>query len=257
MRVVTWNVNSIRAREERVKAFLARANPDLLCVQETKVDDPVFPFAAYEGSGYEISIFGQKTYNGVALFSKRPLTEVVRGFPGAAADAGKRLIAASLGDLRVVNAYVPNGQEVGADKYRYKLSWLEQYAAFVRGEILRHPAVLLVGDFNITPDDRDVHDPEAWRGKILCSEPERAALRSVMELGFEDLFRKFVADPGHHSWWDYRNLGFQKKLGLRIDLVLGSKVAAERCRAVTIDREERKGAGASDHAPVIADLDQP
>lgn len=256
MRVVTWNVNSIRARLERVVAFLKTKAPDVLCVQETKVEDASFPRDAIEASGYEVDFYGQKTYNGVAFLRKRGVAadDLVLGMPDEAADADRRVITATIGGLRIINAYVVNGQEVGSEKYAKKLRWLLSLKAHVAAECSRHGALVLCGDFNIAPDDRDVYDPAGLAGTILLSEPERKAFQALLELGLSDLHRAFHEEAGLYTWWDYRGLGFPKNRGFRIDLFLGTRAARERCTAVTLDREERKGKGASDHIPVIAEF---
>ncbi len=257
MKIVTWNVNSVRARAARVAGFLERAAPDVLCLQETKVEDAAFPRELFAAAGYSIEIHGQKTYNGVALATRAGLvaTDVVRGMPGDDDGAERRVIAASIGTIRVVDVYVVNGQEVGSEKYAKKLAWLSRLRDYLADVVSRHDRVVLCGDFNIAPDDRDVWDPEGLKGQLLVSDPERAALAAILQLGFEDLFRRFTAEGGRYSYWDYRQLAFPKNRGYRIDLVLGTKAAAARSRAVEIDRAERKGEGASDHAPVVAEFD--
>jgi exodeoxyribonuclease-3 len=254
MQLATWNVNSIRARLPKVLGWVQRRRPDVLCLQEIKCLDEQFPRAEFEAEGYAVETFGQKTYNGVAILSRAPLADVARGFPGGE-EAGARVLAATVGGVRVLDAYVVNGQEVGHAKYALKLRWLEALAAHVRGELLRHPSLALVGDFNVTFDDRDVHDPEAWRERILCSTPEREALGRVLAPGLSDAFRAHCAEGGHYTWWDFRTRGFLGNRGLRIDHVLLSAAALARCRGVEIDVEARKGEAPSDHAPVIATLE--
>lgn len=252
MRVVSWNVNSIRAREERARAWLERWKPEVLCLQETKVVDDDFPFALFEELGYQAESFGQRGYNGVAIASRLPVSDVVRGLPDDAPDADRRLIAATVEGLRIVNVYVPNGQHVTSEKYDFKLEWLSRLRTFLDSTAQPSDDLVICGDFNVAPDDRDVHDPRLWRGKVLFSEPEHRALGQLMEFGLEDVYRRFHEEAGHFSWWDYRMLGFPKNRGLRIDLFLGTRSAANRCTEMLIDREERKGAKPSDHAPVHA-----
>lgn len=257
LRVTSWNVNSIRARAVRVFDWLDAHAPDVLCLQETKGVDDVFPREEFEQRGYTVETFGQKTYNGVAIASKHALTNVQRGLPDDGADAQKRLIAADVAGVRVVNVYVPNGQAVGSDKFAYKLDWLAQLRAMLDGWDPAQPLVIC-GDFNIAPEDRDVYDPDAWRGKVLFSEPEHAALATLTAWGLTDAFRIHVDEGGHYTWWDYRGGMFRRGFGLRIDLFLVTPPLAARCAAVEIDREERKARRnqpdlkASDHAPVTA-----
>lgn len=206
-----------------------------------------------EAAGYRCVLDGQKAYNGVALLSRSEPADVVTGIPGFA-DEQRRVIAASYGDTRVINVYVPNGQSVGSEKYEYKLGWLDALTSYVAAELKRHKHFAIVGDFNIAPDDRDVHDPELWRDKVLCSGPERDRLKALLDLGLADTFRLFEQPEGSWSWWDYREMNFRRKRGLRIDLILASKALAARCTASTIDVEPRKLDKPSDHAPVVAVL---
>ena len=252
MRLATWNVNSVRARLPRVLDWLGSRRPDVACLQEIKCLDEQFPRAEIEALGYLAETFGQKSYNGVALLTLQPLADVVRWRAEQAPDGEARVIAATAGDLRVINAYVVNGQAVGTDKYTYKLGWLAQLAEFVRAQHAAHGKLVMVGDFNITFDDRDVYDPEEWRDKILCSVPERQALAALMASGLRDAFRHFTAEGGHYTYWDFYTRGFQRGNGLRIDHILMSDSALAQCTAVEIDVEARKGEKPSDHAPVIA-----
>ncbi len=271
IKIATWNVNSIKVRLPQLLGWLAadgmneaeRKAPDIVCLQETKCEDANFPRAEIEAAGYEVAFAGQKTYNGVALLSRGALRDVVVGnplFPEDEALRQQRLISATVGEtsgevggeIRVVCAYVPNGQAVGSDKYTYKLAWLEALAAWLETELRAYPRLALAGDFNIAPEDRDVHDPAAWAGQILCSEPERAAFRRLLGLGLNDSFRLFSQPEGSFSWWDYRMLGFQKNRGLRIDHVLLSQPLVARCTAAGIERTLRKLERPSDHAPVWA-----
>lgn len=254
MKIATWNVNSLKVRLPHVLDWLASAQPDALCLQETKTEDGGFPFEALATAGYRAIHSGQKTYNGVAILARTELREVVRDLPGFA-DPQKRLIAATIGGVRLVCAYMPNGQAVGSDKYEYKLKWLAALTGWLREELQRYPHLALLGDFNIAPDDRDVHDPVAWQGQILCSEPERAAFRTLLDLGLADAFRQFDQPEKSFSWWDYRMMGFRRNLGLRIDHILLSPPLAAGCRACAIDKAPRKLERPSDHAPVFAELE--
>lgn len=253
MKLATWNVNSLKVRLPQVLDWLQAHSPDALCLQETKTTDEGFPFADLEQAGYRAIHNGQKTYNGVAIVYHGDALEVVRNIPGLA-DEQKRVIAATLGDTRVISAYMPNGQEVGSDKYAYKLDWLAKVTAFLAEEIRRHPHLVVLGDFNIAPDDRDVHDPEAWREQVLCSTPEREALRRLFDLGLHDSFRLFHPEGGHYSWWDYRQAAFRRNLGLRIDLVLAADALKPRLKGATIDRTPRTWERPSDHAPALLEL---
>lgn len=253
MRLASWNVNSLKVRLPQLLEWLAAKQPDVVCLQETKLEDPNFPQAEIEAAGYKVAFSGQKTYNGVALLSRCDLDEVVCGNP-LFADPQKRLIAATINGMRVVCAYMPNGQAVGSDKYDYKLAWLEALERWLVEQLVSYPKLVLAGDFNIAPEDRDVHNPEAWAGQILCSAPERAAFQRLKALGLQDSFRLFVQPEKSFSWWDYRMLGFQKNQGLRIDHILLSTPLVARCTAAGIDRDMRKRERPSDHAPVTADL---
>lgn len=254
MKIATWNVNSVKARLTRLQAFLEREQPDALCLQELKCETDKFPWDAVREAGYEAAALGQKTYNGVAILAKSPLTDVREGFGDVSSDTQARCLSTMVAGVRVVNVYVPNGQEVGAEKYIYKLQWFERlfksFSAYSPDERL-----VLCGDFNVAPEDRDVYDPESWRGKILCSDPERAALAKICQWGLTDTFRKHHTKPGLYSWWDYRAGGFPRNLGLRIDFILATASLAEVCVASRIDRDERKGELPSDHAPVISEFD--
>ncbi|MBP5996459.1 MAG: exodeoxyribonuclease III [Azonexus sp.] len=251
MKIASWNVNSLKVRLPHLLDWLAEQQPDALCLQELKLEDQNFPLAEIEAAGYQAAFFGQKTYNGVALLARSPIADVVTGNPHFP-DEQKRLIAGTVGDTRVICAYMPNGQAVGSDKYDYKLRWLDALAVWLQEELARYPKLALCGDYNIAPDDRDVHDPKAWAGQILCSDPERAAFRRFIDLGLSDSFRLFEQPEKTFSWWDYRMLGFQKNLGLRIDHVLLSPPLAAQCSAAGIDRAPRKRERPSDHAPVWA-----
>jgi len=260
MRIATWNVNSVRARLPRVIEWLERTRPDVVCLQEIKCLDDQFPWEPLQDAGYNCVVHGQKTYNGVAILARRRIEDVVRGMDGdeAEVDDGTateaRVISATIEDVCVVNAYVINGMEVGHPRYHDKLDFLAKLKAFVSNRFDMGEKVLVLGDFNVTFDDLDVHDPELWREKILCSTPERAALRDLCAAGLADSFRKFHKDGGHYTWWDFRTRGFQRKAGLRIDHILMSPATLDACTAVEIDLAARDGDKLSDHAPVIATL---
>ena len=253
MKLASWNVNSLKIRLPQLLEWLASRQPDVVCLQETKLEDQKFPRLEIEVAGYEVAFSGQKTYNGVAILSRHGLNDVVCGNPRFP-DEQMRLIAATVGTTRVICAYMPNGQAVGSDKYDYKLNWLQALTEWLRDEMAAHSDMALAGDFNIAPEDRDVYDPVAWAGQILCSEAERNAFRRLLDLGFKDSFRLFGQPEKTFSWWDYRMLGFQKNSGLRIDHILLSAQLAERCVAAGIDREMRKHERPSDHAPVTAEI---
>lgn len=256
MKIATWNVNSLKVRLPHVLDWLAANQADVLCLQETKMEDKVFPYAELGAAGYHAAHNGQKTYNGVAILARAKLEDVRCDIPDFA-DEQKRVIAATVDGVRIVCAYMPNGQAVGADKYVYKLRWLEALAASVREDLQRWPQLALLGDYNIAPEDRDVHDAAAWKDQILCSEPERAAFRRFIELGLADAFRLFAQPDKLYSWWDYRQMGFRLNRGLRIDHVLLAPPLAAACRACVIDKTPRKLERPSDHAPVMATLEIP
>ncbi|MCP5278338.1 MAG: exodeoxyribonuclease III [Thiobacillus sp.] len=258
MKLVTWNVNSLKVRLPQLLDWLPAAQPDVVCLQETKLTDEAFPQADIEAAGYRAVFSGQKTYNGVAILSRHPLMEVQAGIPGFE-DEQKRVLAATVGDgdekLRVICVYIPNGQSLDSDKYQYKLRWLDALIAWLKDELNRHPRLALLGDYNIAPEDRDVHDPLAWEGNVLVSEPERARFRALLALGLKDAFRLFEQPEKSFSWWDYRAAGFRRNLGLRIDHILLSSALAGKCTACVIDKEPRKLERPSDHTPVLAELD--
>jgi exodeoxyribonuclease-3 len=254
MLFATWNVNSVRARLPRLLAWLEARRPDVLCLQETKCLDEQFPREPIEELGYSIAHFGQKTYNGVALLARRGLEDVQRGFPGDRGEA--RFIAAQVEDWLVASVYVVNGQEVGADKYAFKLEFMERLRQHLAERFDPAEKILLGGDFNVTFDDRDVYDPELWREKILCSTPERRALTGLVDLGLADALRQLDGRPGIYTWWDFRTRGFQRGQGLRIDHVLASAPALARAREIEVDLEERGREKPSDHAPVLLRLEE-
>ena len=254
MLLATWNVNSLRVRLPHLKDWLAANRVDVIALQETKLDDPDFPRDEVESLGLQVAFSGQRTYNGVALLSRAGLDDVVPGIPGFV-DEQKRVLAATVGGVRVIDVYVPNGQAVGSEKYEYKLRWLEALRGYVAAELARHPHLVVLGDYNIAPEDRDVHDPKAWEGSVHVSEPERAALRALLAAGLEDCFRRFEQPEKSFSWWDYRMMAFRRNAGLRIDLILASRALAQNCGACHIDKAPRKLERPSDHAPVVARFD--
>ena len=253
MKLATWNVNSLKVRLPHVLQWLADNPIDVLCLQETKLTDDKFPVAEIEAAGYQVAYTGQKTYNGVAILSRYPMTEVVRNNP-LFPDEQQRIIAATIQDVRVVCAYVPNGQSVGSDKYEYKLKWLAALREWLAQELAQHPGLALLGDYNIAPADADVHDPAAWAGSVLVSEPEREAFGQLCALELKDAFRLFEQPEKTYSWWDYRQMAFRRNRGLRIDHILLSPPLAARCTACVIDRVPRKWEQPSDHTPVVATL---
>lgn len=254
MKLATWNVNSLNVRLPHVLKWLEENPIDVLCIQETKLTDDKFPVAAIEAAGYHVAYTGQKTYNGVAILSKLPMSDVVKNNPHYE-DVQQRILAATIDGVRVVCAYVPNGQSVDSDKYEYKLAWLSAFHDWLKQEAALYPQLAVVGDYNIAPEDRDVHDPAAWAGQVLVSDKERAALTRLTDLGLKDAFRLFEQADKSFSWWDYRALGFRLNKGLRIDHILLSAPLAARCSACVIDRAPRKWEQPSDHAPVIATID--
>ncbi len=252
--IATWNVNSLRVRLPHLEQWLAATRLDVLCLQEIKLPDPDFPGADLERLGLGGAWHGQKTYNGVALLAREPVAEVVRGIPGYD-DPQARVIAGTVRGVRVIDVYVPNGQEVGSEKYAYKLGWLAALGGYLRAELARWPRLVVLGDWNIAPEDRDVHDPKAWEGHVHVSPVERAALAGLLALGLTDVFRRFEQPEQSYSWWDYRQGAFRRNAGLRIDLVLASPALAERCTGSHIDVAPRRWERPSDHTPVLASFD--
>lgn len=253
MKIATWNVNSLKVRLPQVLDWLAAAQPDVLCLQETKLADENFPTEEIEAAGFRVVFSGQKTYNGVATISRRPAADVITDIPGLD-DPQRRILGATIDGVRVLNLYVVNGQEVGSEKYAHKLHWLDRVTDYLQAQLQRHARLVVLGDFNIAPEDRDVHDPEAWRERILCSTPERDALRKLLDLGLADTFRLFEQEDNSFSWWDYRAAAFRRNMGLRIDLILASRALTENCASCYIDKEPRKLERPSDHTPVIAEF---
>jgi len=254
MKIATWNVNSLKVRLPHVLDWLATSQADILCLQETKTIDENFPVDDIEAAGYHVVFSGQKTYNGVAIISKEAAGDIVTDVSGLD-DPQRRILGATIAGTRILNLYVVNGQEVGSEKYAHKLHWLDRVTAHISKQLQQYERFVVLGDFNIAPDDRDVHDPEAWHERILCSTPEREALQKILDLGLADTFRLFDQEEKSYSWWDYRAAGFRRNRGLRIDLVLASKVLADSCRACTIDKEPRRLERPSDHTPVMAEFD--
>jgi len=253
MKIASWNVNSLNVRLPHLLHWLAEAKPDVVALQETKLEDHKFPEDALLEAGYRSAFAGQKTYNGVAILARQAISDVQAGIPGFD-DPQKRVLAATVGDIRIVDLYVVNGEAVGSEKFAYKLRWLDAVREWLRAELAAHPKLVVLGDFNIAPDDRDVWDPKRWREKILCSTPEREAYRALLELGLSDSFRLFNDEAGQHSWWDYRLSGFERGWGLRIDLALVSDALKARCSAAGIDRDPRGWERPSDHTPVWVEI---
>lgn len=254
LKLASWNVNSLKVRLEQVLEWMELAQIDVLAMQETKLIDENFPAAAFKDKGYHLLFSGQKTYNGVAVVSRFPLADSVTDIPDLA-DPQRRILAVTVEGVRLINLYVPNGASLTSDKYQYKLGWLEKVTAFIQQQLVLHPKVAVVGDFNIAPEDRDVHDPEEWVGSVLVSPPERQAFTQLLDLGLRDSFRNFEQEEKLFSWWDYRAAGFRRNRGLRIDHILLNHELSHLCRQSKIDKEPRKVERPSDHAPVWVELD--
>ena len=253
MKLATWNVNSLKVRLPHVLDWLAANQPDVLCLQETKQEDKDFPVTTLLDAGYQPLFAGQKTYNGVAILGKSSGIDVQIGIPGYA-DPQQRVLAATLDGIRVVCVYVPNGQNLDSDKYQYKLQWLQALTRWLQAELEQNPKLVLLGDYNIAPEDRDVYDPKAWEGQVLVSQPERAAFVSLTALGLRDAFRLFEQPEKSFSWWDYRMAAFRRNLGMRIDHILLSAPLAQQCTACWIDKAPRKLMRPSDHTPVVVQV---
>lgn len=249
MKLATWNVNSIKVRLAAVLDWIQHSKVDVLALQETKTVDEQFPVQAFEELGFFVVYSGEKTYNGVAVVSRTPISEVLTDIPNFM-DSQRRILAVSIGDIRLINLYVPNGFEPGSDKYQYKLSWLEHVTAFIKQQQERYPKIAVVGDFNIAPADLDVCSPEDWAGSVLVSEPERAAFSRLLRLGLIDSFRAAFPDVQQFSWWDYRAAAFRRNRGLRIDHILLSEALNRYCSEVGIDAAPRRAERPSDHTPV-------
>src|SRR6266545_3090578 len=257
MKIATWNVNSIRTRLPRLVSWLEQRRPDIVCLQEIKVVNEDFPAEELDRLGYHCLVNGQKTYNGVAILSRTPPTDPCFSLLDETPDAPRRLLAATIEGLRIINVYAPMGAEVGSEKYAYKLNWYRRLRDFLDSSAQPDSAVVLCGDFNVAPEDRDVWDPEKWRGQILFSDPEKVALRNILEWGFKDALRLHRQEGGLYTWWDYRAGAFHRGWGMRLDHILLSGPLSAQCTAVEIDRNERKGEKPSDHAPVVATFQQP
>ena len=255
MKIASWNVNSLRVRLPHVLDWLESAQPDVLALQETKMIDEEFPASAIQEAGYHVAFSGQKTYNGVAIISKSEARDIVTDVPDLD-DPQRRILAATIDSVRIIDLYVPNGQSVESDKYHYKLDWLEKLTAYIEPQLAEHKELVVLGDYNIAPEDRDCYDPKAWGEEVLCSKSERAAFEKLISLGLVDTFRLFEQDDRSYSWWDYRQMAFRRKRGLRIDHVLASAALAEKCVEASIDIEPRKLERPSDHAPAIAVFDR-
>jgi exodeoxyribonuclease-3 len=253
MKIATWNVNSLNVRLPHVLEWLSANEPDVLVLQEIKQLTEAFPTDVFAEAGYRSIANGQKTYNGVATLCRQEPLDPVMDFP-AFEDPQRRILATTINGVRIIDLYVPNGQAVGTEKYEYKLSWLEALRGFLKTELEKHPNLVVLGDFNIAPEARDVYDPEKWRDAILCSPPERKALGKLLKLGLSDVFRQFDQAEKSFSWWDYRGAGFRRNAGLRIDLILANPAMTEACRASFIDKEPRTWERPSDHTPVVAEF---
>lgn len=253
MKIATWNVNSLKVRLPQVLEWAAANDPDVLVLQEIKQVTEAFPAEEFAAAGYQGIASGQKTYNGVAVISKSAAKDPATDFPGFE-DPQRRILASTVNGVRVINLYVPNGSEVGSEKFEYKLGWLAALKDFLQDEMKQHERLVVLGDFNIAPADADVYDPQKWGEGILCSPPERAALAELLQLGLTDVYRKFDQPENSFSWWDYRAAGFRRNAGLRIDLILTSAALTESCSASYIDKEPRGWERPSDHAPVVAEF---
>jgi exodeoxyribonuclease-3 len=249
--IATWNVNSLRVRLPHVQAWLGTNKPDVLALQEIKVTDADFPYDEIKAAGYEAVVSGQRTYNGVALLTREPARDVLTDIPGLE-DTQRRVLAATIGDVRVINLYVPNGESVNSEKYQYKLNWLKHLHAWLKDEIKQHAKLVVVGDFNIAPHNIDVYNPKAWEGQVLFSVPEREAFQGLLRLGLLDVFRVVHSDLQAFSWWDYRMNAYKRKMGLRIDHILATETLVKNCERCIIDENPRALERPSDHAPVAA-----
>ena len=253
MKFATWNVNSLNVRLPHVLDWLRDNQPDVLCLQETKQEDSKFPYQALLEAGYESAHIGQKTYNGVAILSRHPIMDIQRNIPNFEDDQ-QRILAATINGIRVICAYIPNGQAVDSDKYQYKIRWLDALNAWLKTELISHPKLMLLGDYNIAPEDRDCHDPVAWIGQVLVSPAERLAFQNLLKLGLHDSFRLFEQAEKSFSWWDYRMMGFRRNFGMRIDHILVSDLLKPRCLSAYIDKFPRKLERPSDHTPVVLEI---
>lgn len=252
-KIATWNVNSLRVRLPHVLQWLADAKPDVLALQELKMPTEDFPYDAFTAAGYHAVASGQRTYNGVAVISKSESTDIITDIPGLE-DPQRRMLAVTIKNIRIVDLYVPNGESVESEKYKYKLNWLDKVDAFLRTQLKKHPEMVVLGDFNIAPANIDVHDPAAWENSVLFSKPEREAFQKMLDVGFKDCFRELAPDDQSYSWWDYRMNAFRRNIGLRIDHILASTSLFAGCKSCHIDKAPRKWERPSDHAPVIAEF---
>lgn len=253
MKIATWNVNSLKIRLPQVLTWLQLHQPDVLALQETKLIDDNFPIKEITGAGYQVVFSGQPTYNGVAILAKHSIKDVVIQIPNFN-DEQRRVLTATIEGVRIINVYVPNGAAVNSEKYIYKLNWLTQLQQYVQHELAQHDNLVILGDFNIAPADEDVHDPKAWEGQVLVSEPEREHFNALLALKLKDAFRLFEQPAKIYSWWDYRMMAFRRNHGLRIDHILVSEQLAKQCKSCVIDKEQRKHERPSDHAPVVLEL---
>lgn len=254
LKIVTWNVNSLRVRLAHLLAWLASEQPDIVVLQETKLEDKDFPIAELQQAGYHVVYSGQKTYNGVAILSRLPIADATSAIPHLNGTQ-QRILTANIAGITIVNIYVPNGSTAGSDKYLYKLDWLKELRNYLQQQLKENPYLVVLGDFNIAPTDSDVHDPKAWEGQVLVSEPERMALQAIMSLGLQDTFRLFETASGHYSWWDYRMGAFRRNHGLRIDHILMSSALSKQCVSCIIDKAPRSWERPSDHVPVVATVE--
>lgn len=253
LKVATWNVNSLRVRLPHVLEWLEANQPDVVGLQELKMPDTEFPYEAIQEAGYSVIASGQRTYNGVAILSRHSAKDIITDLPGLD-DPQRRVLAATIDDVRIVNLYIPNGESITSEKYKYKLDWLNKLELFIRSEIKKHSKMIIMGDFNIAPAAIDVHDPLRWEGQVLFSEPERQAFSRLLLLGFQDCFRQLNPDDNSYSWWDYRMNGFKRNMGLRIDHILASHRLAITCQRAYVDKTPREWERPSDHAPVVAEF---
>jgi exodeoxyribonuclease-3 len=254
IKIATWNVNSLKVRLPHLLQWCNESQPDVLVIQETKLMDDLFPKKEIEEAGFQVIFKGQKTYNGVAILSKHAMSDVLGDVPQIE-DPQRRILVSTIQGIRVINLYVPNGESISSEKYAYKLAWLENITQFIQEQLKQYKYLIVTGDFNIAPEDRDVHSPIVWQNKVLFSQPERLALQKIMQLGMQDCFRLFEQPEKSYTWWDYRMLAFRRNHGLRIDHILASPSLAAHCQSCMIDKNPRRWERPSDHAPVMACFD--
>ena len=252
-KIAAWNVNSLRVRLPHVQAWLTDVKPDVLALQEIKMPDNDFPHDVFAEMGYKAVVSGQRTYNGMAVLSKIEAEDVVTDIHDLS-DPQRRILGVTIRDIRILNLYIPNGESVGSEKYQYKLNWLSKIDAFLKVQLNKHPNMIVLGDFNIAPENIDVYDPKAWEDSVLFSKPERQAFQNMLTIGFKDCFRQLSPEVQCFSWWDYRMHAFRRKMGLRIDHILASNELFKQCKSCHIDQAPRKWERPSDHAPVIAEF---